>query len=218
MTGASESNETGWRPGMKTSFTWVCSAGGPLIVVPAEIAQYWRGVEGWSPSEVQRDWADESVSDYARACGIDDYLGTLEVGHGKALILGDEPMQTAFIPASEFIPATEGGIFVRWMWAESEDGVRRALGSVPESAWETTPHRIEVAREGLLVFDSAWPGDALPPPSRDVVPASWARIELPEGTYTVDTADYEPDGSTRLILHRLRGRRSDLFDRTPPSR
>ena len=197
---------------MKTPLTWVCSAGGPLVVAPAEIAQYWRGVEGRSPSEVQRDVADESVSDYARACGIDAYLGTLKVGHGKALILADEPMQTAFIPASE------GGVFVRWMWAESEDGVRRALGAVPESAWEPTLHRIEVAREGLLVFDSAWPGDALPPPSRDEAPASWARIELPEGTYTVDTADYEPDGSTRLILHRLRGHRSDLIDRAPLSR
>ncbi|WP_337177433.1 Imm21 family immunity protein [Paludisphaera sp.] len=184
---------------MKTLFTWVCSAGGPLIVVPAEVAQYWRGVEGWSPSEVQRDLADESVSDYARACGIGDYLGILKVGHGEALILGDMPMQTAFIPDPE------GGIFVRWMYAESEGGVRRALGSVPESAWEPTPHRIEVAREGLLVFDSACSGDTLPHPSQDVDPASWIHIELPEGTYTVDTADYEPDETTRLILHRLRG-------------
>lgn len=207
----SESIQSG-RPVMKISINWVCSAGGPLIVAPAEIAPHWRGAHTWSPSEGRRGSAGESVSDYARACGIDDYLGTLKVGHGKALILGDEPMQTAFISASE------GGIFVRWMWAESEDGVRRALGAVPESAWGPTSHRIEVAREGLLVFDSAWPGDALPPPSKDVLPASWARIELPEGTYMVDTADYEPDDSTRLILHRLRGRRSGPLDRTPPSR
>jgi len=208
MAWVSESIESA-RPGMKTSFTWVCSAGGPLIVAPAEIAPQWRGVQGWSPSEGRWGLAGESVSDYARACGTDDYLGTLQVGHGKALILGDEPMQTAFIPNSE------GGILVRWMYAESEGGVRRALGAFPESAWEPTPHRIEVAREGLLVFDSACPGDALPPPSGDGVPASWIRIELPTGTYTVDTADYEPDGSTRLILHRLRGRRLDLVGRTP---
>jgi hypothetical protein len=197
---------------MKTTFNWVCSAGGPLIVAPAEIAQYWRGVEGWSPSEVQRGLADEPVSDYARACGIDDYLGTLKVGHGEVVILGDEPMQTAFIPNPE------GGIFVRWMYAESEGDIRRALGSVPESAWRPTPHRIEVSREGLLVFDSASPGHALPPPSKDVDPSSWIHIELPEGTYMVDTADYEPDGSTRLILHRLRGHRSDHVDRASPSR
>jgi hypothetical protein len=196
---------------MSTTFNWVCSAGGPLIVAPAEIARYWRGVEGWSPSEVQRGWADESVSDYSRACGIDDYLGTLKVGHGDAIILGDEPMQTAFIPNPE------GGIFVRWMYAASEDGVLRALGSVPEPAWEPTPHRIEVSREGLLVFDSAFPGDALPPPPNDVDSTSWIHVELPEGNYMVDTADYEPDGSTRLILHRLRGHRPDHVDRVSPS-
>lgn len=197
---------------MKTTFNWVCSAGGPLIVAPAEIARYWRGVEGWSPSEVQRGWADESVSDYSRACGIVDYLGTLKVGHGEAVILGDEPMQTAFIPNPE------GGIFVRWMYAEGEGGVLRALGSVPESAWEPTPHRIEVSREGLFVFDSAFPGDAFPPPPNGVGLASWIHVELPEGNYRVDTADYEPDGSTRLILHRLRWHRSDDGDRVSPSR
>jgi hypothetical protein len=167
-------------------------------------------VEGWSPSEIRT--LDGSDSDYARACGIDDYLGSLKVGHGEALILGDEPMQTAFVPNAE------GGIFVRWICAESEDDVRRTLGAIPESAWESTPHRIEVAREGLIVFDSAYPGDALPPPADDVVPASWIRIELPPGTYRVDTADHEPDDSTRLILHRLRWCHPDFVDRTPSSR
>jgi hypothetical protein len=73
---------------MEISINWVCSAGGPLIVVPAEIAHHWRGVEGWFPSEDVRQMSDEFASDYARACGIDDYLGMLEVGPGRALILG----------------------------------------------------------------------------------------------------------------------------------
>lgn len=196
---------------MTTKINWICSAGGPLIVAPAEIAPYWRGVEGWSPSEVQRCRAGESVSDYARACDIDGYLGTLKVGPGEALILGDEPMQTAFIPHPG------GGTFVRWMYAENEGSVLQAPESVPETAWVPTPHRIEVSREGLLVFDSALPGDALPPPPDGVEPASWIHIELSEGTYTAETAEYEPDGSTRLILHRLRGHRHDHEDRVSPS-
>jgi hypothetical protein len=196
---------------MKTSINWVCSAGGPLILVPAEIAPHWRGVEGWSPPEDGRDLAGESSSDYARACDIDDYLGMLEVGPGRALILGDEPMQTAFIPSPE------GGIAVRWMYAEDEDGVWRAVGAVPESVWEPTPHRIEVAQEGILVFDSAYPGDALPASSGDGATVPWIRIELSSGTYLVDTADYGPDSSTRLVLHRLQKRQTDLVDRTLPS-
>lgn len=193
---------------MKTSINWVCSAGGPLILIPTEFATHWRGVEGWSPPGDGSDLTGESSSDYARACGIDDYLGMLEVGPGRALILGDEPMQTAFLPSHD------GGIAVRWMYAEDEDGVWRAVGAVPESAWELTPHRIEVAREGILVFDSAYPGDALPASLNDGAAAPWIRIELSSGTYLVDMADYGPDSSTRLILHRLRKIQADLADST----
>jgi len=186
---------------MKNSITWMCSDGGPLIVAPAEIAPQWRGDRGWFPTE---DGHGESASDYARACSIDGYLGTLEVGSGRALILGAEPMRTCFVPNPD------GGVLVRWMYAENEDSVRRALEAVPESAWGPTPHWIEVGQEGILVFDSAYPGDDLPTPTpeegqdENEKEALLIRIELPSGTYLVDTADYEPDGATRLILHRLR--------------
>jgi len=182
---------------MKTAMDWVNSAGGPLIVAPAEIAPHWQGV---------RRWRDEPgatagpVGDYARACNVSDYLGVLEVGPGRCLILGDEPMQTTFIPKPG------GGVLVRWMYAENEASVRRAVETIPEAAWEATAHRIEVGQEGILVFDSAFPGDALPPPEDDPADVPWIRIGLPPGSYLVDTSDYEPDASTRLILHRLRRR------------
>lgn len=176
------------------------------ILIPAEVATHWRGVEGWSPREDGSDHPGEFSSDFARACGIDDYLGMLHVGPGRALILGDEPMQTAFLPSHE------GGIVVRWMYAEDEDGVWRAVGAVPESGWEPTPHRIEVAREAILVFDSAHPGDSLPASLEDGAATPWIHIELSSGTYLVDMADYSPDSSTRLILHRLRRSQADLAD------
>jgi hypothetical protein len=197
---------------MKTSINWVCSAGGPLILIPAEVATHWRGVEGWSLREGGSDLTGESSSDYARACDVDDYLGMLEVGPGMALILGDEPMQTAFLPSHD------GVVVVRWMYAEDEDGVWRAVGAVPESAWELTPHRIEVAQDAIVVFDSAYPGDILPPALEDGAATPWIRIELPSGTYLVDMADYGPDSSTRLILHRLRKLRADLADSTLPTK
>ncbi len=142
--------------------------------------------------------AGESASDYARACGIDGYLGTLDVGPGRALILGDDPMQTAFVSKPG------GGVLVRWMHADDEEDLRRAVDVIPESIWKPTLHEVEVAQEGILVFDSAWPGDDLPPPEGGRAGFLWIHIELPPGTYLVDTADYEPDSSTRLILHRLR--------------
>jgi len=184
---------------MKGSMNWVCSAGGPLIVASAEIAPHWRGGFGGRPLEGGREPSGESISDYARACGVDDYLGTLEAGPGEVLVLGDEPMPTAFIPKPG------GGVLVRWMYAENEEDARRAVEKVPESVWKATPHKIEVGQRGLLViFDAACPGDELPPTEDGGIDALWIPIDLPPGAYLVDTADYQPDGSTGLILHRLR--------------
>jgi hypothetical protein len=120
-------------------------------------------------------------------------------------------MQTAFIPRPG------GGVFVRWMYAEDEDSVRRAVELVPETIWDATPHRMGIARGGLLIFDSAYPGDALPTSSGDRAIIDAVRIEVAPGIYRVDTADYEPDDSTRVILHRLRSEDPNAFDGTPLS-
>jgi hypothetical protein len=61
-----------------------------------------------------------------------------------------------------FVSKRDGGVLVRWMHAEDENGVRRAVETIPEAVWEATPHWIEVGQEGIFVFDSAFPGDALP--------------------------------------------------------
>src|SRR5689334_17973405 len=97
---------------------WVESAGGPLIVVPLELAQSWRGIEAVP---------GDPVTDYDRACDVDDYLGVLEVGPGRGLVLGDEPMRTAFVPSAD------GGILVRWGYAPSEDAVLRVLETAEEA-------------------------------------------------------------------------------------
>lgn len=186
---------------------WVSSAGGPLVIASAEIAPLWRGGFGRRASEVGREPSDESINDYARARGVDDCLGTLRVGPGEALVLGDEPMPTAFVSRPE------GGVLIRWMCAEDEADVQRAVEEVPESAWKATPHKVEVGRRGLLIFDAAYPGDELPPIEDGRADAPWSRIDIPPGDYLVDTADHQPDVSTRLILHRLRRRSTDRLDR-----
>lgn len=179
---------------------WVCSAGGPLVITSVEIAPLWRGGFGRQAPEAGREPADESINDYARACRVDDWLGTLRVGTGEALILGDEPMPTAFVSRPD------GGVLIRWMHAENEADVQRAVEEVPESAWKATPHKIEVGRRGLIMFDAAYPGDELPPIEDRRADAPWTRIDIPPGDYLVDTIDHQPDASTRLVLHRLRRR------------
>jgi hypothetical protein len=136
------------------SIEWVYSNGGPLVVAPAEIASSWRGIEGGSDGE---DGPGESASDdYARACTVRDYLGTLPVGSGTVLILGgDEPYPTGFVATPE------GGILVRWAWANSIEDAQRAFDNLPDPIWEPTPYQIEVAQGGILLFDSTFPGDKI---------------------------------------------------------
>jgi hypothetical protein len=184
---------------------WVSTGGGPLIVIPVEIAHHWWGVSNSWPDTgyLLKNWeAIRWHTDYGRACGVDDYLGVLEVGPGRCLVLGDEPMQTTVLPF-------EGGwLIIRWVHAECEEDVVRAIQSIPENIWKATPHRIHGGNDGLLVFDSAFPGYDLPSTSVEgTVP--WLKLPIPSGTYEIDIADYEPNQHTRLILHRLRPAQSD---------
>jgi hypothetical protein len=166
---------------------WVMSGGGPLIVLPAELLRYWGGID---PK------ADDSTSDYDRACGVGGYLGVLNVGTGSGLVLGDEPMQTAFLPSAD------GGTLIRWVYAENGKKVREAVCFAPVSIWSTTQHRFTVRGARMLVFDAAYPGDDHPRfQGQDVSPL----LDLPidSGEYRIETADYRPDEGTWLILHRL---------------
>ena len=104
--------------------TWVESGGGPLIVIPVEIAHLWRGDGGLGLPDGDLSMVWETVrkhTDYGRACGVDDYLGVLAVGPGECLVLGDEPLATTFLPNKD------GGLIVRWVHAECEEDVVRAI-------------------------------------------------------------------------------------------
>jgi hypothetical protein len=182
------------------SIKWVSTGGSPLIVIPVESAHHWRGTETTCPStdDAHSTWeAIREHSDYGRACDIEHYVGVLKVGSSECLVLGDEPMATAFLPTEE------GGIIVRWVHADCEEDVLRAVQVLPENIWESSSHGIDVGRGGLVLFDSAYAGDELPSTYvGEIIP--WLRIVIPRGTYEVSTADYRPNPLTRLILHRLR--------------
>jgi hypothetical protein len=178
---------------------WVSTNGGPLVIIPVEIAHLWRGDGGLGLPNGDLSLVWETVktrTDYGRACGIEDYLGVLQVGPGRCLVFGDEPLATAFLPTQD------GGIFVRWVHADQEEDVLRAVRAVPESLWNRFPETIEVGSGGLLLFDSACPSDDLRPPLAEGI-YSWMPVPVPSGIYEIDTADYEPDDHTRVILHRL---------------
>ncbi|CAL9635473.1 hypothetical protein SUDANB145_06191 [Streptomyces sp. enrichment culture] len=164
-------------PGTAGTVDWVESGGGPLIAVPETVLPFWAGADG-----------EETASDYDRACEVDGQAGLLPVGDAAALVLGDEPAATAFLP--------EHGTFVRWRAGDDE---RDLLASVPAAlrTAEWGPETVWRVPGPVVLFDAAWPGGACE--GTDHV-----RIPLEPGRYTVRTAHAQPGPETWLGLVRLR--------------
>lgn len=167
---------------MSLRLKWVNSAGGPLLLLEERLLPDWKGHD-FAPT------GHGGRTDYERACDVDDYVGLIEVGAGRALVLGDEPMQTTWSPSRG-----AGGVLIRWQWADSEASAVNSVGGVPEESWEPTGLTLQVSGRGLLLFDSANPGDD---------PGEGLSIQLEPGTYEVATALCQPDAATSLVLHRL---------------
>ncbi|MET7511892.1 immunity 21 family protein [Streptomyces sp. NPDC005480] len=156
---------------------WVESGGGPLIVVPVVALPSWSGGDG-----------DRPETDYDRACGVDGYAGLVTVGRSRALVLGDEPASTSFLP--------ERGVFVRWCAAESEEELLDSVdAALADAVWE--PEQRWDVPGSVFLFDSAWPGGELEPENH-------LRVELKPGRYGVRGTYVEPNPRTSLILVQVR--------------
>ncbi|GGX03867.1 hypothetical protein GCM10010297_27150 [Streptomyces malachitofuscus] len=156
---------------------WVESGGGPLIAVPETVLPFWTGADG-----------EETASDYDRACEVDGLVGLLPVGDAAALVLGDEPAATAFLP--------EHGTLVRWIAGNSE---AELLASVP-AALHTARWQPEVQWKvpgTVVLFDAAWPGTGS-------TGTDHVRLALAPGRYAVRAAEAQPGPETWLVLVQLR--------------
>src|SRR3954470_20357711 len=96
---------------------WVESDGGPLIVVPESVSQNWSGTTSLG---------SDTPTDYDRACVVEGYAGLIDVGECSALVLGDDPASTTFLP--------ERNTFLRVIASDREDEelVRIVLERLPE--------------------------------------------------------------------------------------
>jgi hypothetical protein len=176
---------------------WIESAGGPLILLPSSDLSMWEGIRQPSAGrtvEASFRWNDHTgpATDYDRACDIEELIGLLQVGNVEALVLGDEPLATAWHPYR----ARPGGVIVRWRYAEDKQPVssRQAEMLALEGAEPVVTLRVRSSL--LLMFDSAVAGSDL-----DVTEA--LLIELQPGTYRVSSAEFNPDERTSLLLHRF---------------
>lgn len=174
---------------------WVYSEGGPLLLLEERELASWGGVV----DEIEGPGSEQSFSpggkrtDYDRACAVRGYLGRISVGAREALVLDDMPMQTTWVPRTGGV----GGMLARWMFAESEAEFLRSLQAIPPGVFHRE-FRFVVERSPLVLFDSAFAG-------RNVSkrPAEYLSIELAPGTYEIETAVYQPDAYTCMVIHRF---------------
>ena len=176
---------------------WVVSNGGPLLLLPTSLLAHWTGTDVPRDGRVVRAhfrWNPDAAgaSDYDRACDVRGYVGVLPVGGGWGLVVGDEPNPVCWLPTAD------GGTLARWVAADDDASVERALARIPEDlAWEPQGDFM-VATSPSVLFDSAEPGEESFGPRRT--------IELRPGSYDVEHATYVADSTTELSLIRLRVR------------
>lgn len=178
------------------SLRWIESGGGPLILLSGEYLLAWSGLE---PATTPPEGADPSTlppTDYERACFVLDQVGLVPVLDGQGLVLGDEPLSTAWWEVSP----TEG-ILVRWVYGVDDERVIDFLDHVdervPDRRWKPNGLTFSVGTLPLYLFDTAWPG-------REVNQTEYLTCALEPGDYAVDTAVALPDADTEVLLHRLR--------------
>jgi len=170
---------------IEDNLRWVESGGGPLILIDSDLALEWGGLSGNSGSP-------ESLSDYERACSIDDYLGLLGVQKGVALVLGDEPMRTSVKRLEQ-----DDVMIVRWVWSPNETQIIESLPLALESAdWLETALTIKHSSETFVIFDSAEQFSEV---------SNLLEFPFSPGLSRISTLEFKPNDSIFLVLHRIKG-------------
>ena len=107
---------------MSLKLNWVSGDGGPLILMEQKYLADWEGSNAPSNGrvvEANSRWGLEVATDYDLACDIEDFLGLINVGEGKALVLGGDELATTWFPLFE----NQEGILIRWDYADSESEI-----------------------------------------------------------------------------------------------
>lgn len=164
---------------------WVTTLGGPHIVVPESACRYWNG----SP----KNYPDDE-GDYGRACEVSGYIGLIDVGPDKTLVLGDHPSDTMFLPGPN--------LFVSWIAADSTaDILETAANAVDSSSWEE--ELTWDIREPVILFDSARS-------HQYITTEEHLRVDLLPGRYTVQAAHVQTEAVEAVIVQLVQQPRSPI--------
>ncbi len=173
-----------------------------MLLCPTEIASQWEGINEPSGGRVvEADFylnaPDGPHVDYDRACDLaDEYVNTIPIGSGQALLFGDEIPALYWIAAETFT----GGYVLTWLYLPEEEPAYQAFVNVlPDSLFHDTNCTVTCSDKGFLLFPSTQA-----PMNSDYF--DFIKIDLPAGIYAATLGFYKtPDTSLRIIKIQHKG-------------
>ena len=103
---------------MMSTHTWIATTGGPHLLIADEQLPYWRGINRWRD---HRDPADQR--DYARACRVTTWLGSIACHQGSAVVLSGDAGDMAWYSNGQ----GDRGFLVQWLGVDDERLIEPAL-------------------------------------------------------------------------------------------
>ena len=140
---------------------WTTSGGGPVVVIPAELAEHWRGARAPVGAVVPPGWnwgdAGGPECDYDRACDPPQKEGTPFGGFGWVDVQGSPVLILDAEIATAFEANADGGFLVRATIDEADGDLNPA--NVAADAWHSVGADVITLTDGrLFMFDSAGAG------------------------------------------------------------
>src|SRR3569833_1793256 len=105
---------------MTRTYTWTTTTGGPHLLIADEQLPYWRGIENWRNTEDPTD-----QSDYARACRVRTWLGSIACHQSSTVVLSGEDGDIAWCASAQ----RDKGFLVQWIGVDDERLIEPALQS-----------------------------------------------------------------------------------------
>jgi hypothetical protein len=165
---------------------WVNSAGGVLICAEPDIGANWMGISGLS--------AGSKGSDYERANATEEYIELMPCGQGAVLVLGDEPLQSAFFRLQEGALA-----IARWVALSPGQDAEKVLCHGSDIVDLADPVGFRAHGTKLSLFDSALRPDM----------STCVQSDIRPGHYEVTSEALKMDGCICFIIHRFLASRSE---------
>ncbi len=157
----------------------VSSLGGPRVLLPTRDVPRWISELGNEPTP------DAGL--YALACSIDDYCGLIRPWDTPIIVFGDDPSDIYWSPDKD------GGLFVRWVGAESLEQLLTVAKAVSETDNWTEQIEWDAQSADYTLMDTcSFIGDN----------AARIAMTLSAGTYIIKSQYAESD-SVMTIVQRL---------------